>query len=197
MHGINSNKNNSRIAKNGITGLTRGCTNFPRGKNTADGKRTLRPVCGFRSANKTLEPPFFATSPLFEKCIIRARHTAPLLYIPNFGLRSHPTSGFGFATSRTDGRNLFLGHHHHNTIAGCDDVPAPQRQKQLFWRALPGCYCTKPIPEQHKKNHHSGRKRVNFNVNLGVDAFLCGVRCESRRGRGRATPPAERCLCHC
>lgn len=99
---------------------------------------------------------------------------APLLYIPNFGLRSHPTSGFGFATSRTDGRNLFLGHHHHSTIAGCDDVLTPQRQKQLFWRALRGCYCTMLIPEQHKKKHHSGRKRVNFNVNLGSTLFFAG-----------------------
>lgn len=196
MHGINSNKNNSRIAKKWHNRTYERMHKLSKRETLL----TVSELSGLFTASAAqikCSSPLFCNQPPFEKCIIRARHTAPLLYIPNFGLRSHPTSGFGFATSRTDGRNLFLGHHHHNTIAGCDDVPAPQRQKQLFWRALPGCYCTKPIPEQHKKNHHSGRKRVNFNVNLGVDAFLCGVRCESRRDRGRATPPAERCLCHC
>lgn len=33
-----------------------------------------------------------------------------------------------------DRRNLFLGHHYHNTIAGCDDVATPQWQKELFWQ---------------------------------------------------------------
>lgn len=88
---------------------------------------------------------------------------AILLYIPNFGLRPLPTSGFGFSTSHMDGRNLFLGHHHHNTIAGCDDVLTPQWQKQLFWRELsaPGCTCTKLMSKQHKKKGTSqlGKKR--------------------------------------
>lgn len=35
------------------------------------------------------------------------RRRAPQLHIPNFGLRSNPTSRFGFSTSHTVGRNLF------------------------------------------------------------------------------------------
>lgn len=54
---------------------------------------------------------------------------AAVLYIHNFGLRSRPTSEFGFSTSHMDGRNLLLGHQHHNTIAGCDYVLTPQWQK--------------------------------------------------------------------
>lgn len=52
----------------------------------------------------------------------RVRRTALQLYIPNFGLRSHPTSRLGFSTSHMDGGNFFLARRHHNTIAGCDDV---------------------------------------------------------------------------
>lgn len=154
MHGINSNKNNSRII-NHKTGLMRGCKICPRGNCCC--RQTFWPVYSFRSAKKYWIH--------VEKHIIRVRHMALLLYIPNFGLRSHPTSEFGFSTSHMDGRNLFLGYHHHNTIAGCDDVLTPRCQKQLFWQewSAPGCCVQSCFPSSMKKKTSQWEKNSKIN----------------------------------
>lgn len=95
---------------------------------------------------------------------------AALLYIPNFGLRSHPTFEFWFSTSHTDERNLFWLTITTTQSLGVTMFELPSSKSIYSGKSR---VRLDVLYKQHKKKHHSGCT-ASSKTNLRLTHF-CGI----------------------
>lgn len=105
----------------------------------------------------------------------QVRHRTPQLHIPNFGLRSNPTSRFGFSTSHTDGRNLFWLTVTTAQLLGVTIFSNSRVAEAAILVSVCWLCSTKPIPERHKKET-SRDLASTFIWGKGCGLFQCDVR---------------------